>query len=440
VFIVDEAHQITKEAFNALLKTLEEPPEWVVFILCTTEVYEIPNTIASRCQQFTFRSVDFVELIERMKHILVQEGIEADEDVLSVIAQAGEGSVRDSLSALDQAIACCGTTLNAEEIRSLLGMFGMDSLSAVAAAVLANDGGKMLEIVQELEQNGRSLQHFCRELSRFWRNLLVAKIAGKPSRLITATDREQTRYLETAAHFSEEDLTRYLNLTLELYKTMQSSLQPRLHLELGLVKLVHASRLQSIEEALAQIAPAAKPATGSAPTTLAATSKAGAPRPANFQARVSKPPAEVNPAPAPASAPPSEPGPTPTAPPGIPSDLKQALYRALVEAKMSFTADAICNSDVRLEANELVVKAPKVMTLALKDTALQRIASQIAGKPIRLRIEIDDTKVAVAGSPASPSDSSDTGLRDRALSHPGVKRFQELFPGAQVRTVRNLNE
>ncbi len=112
VFIVDEAHQITKEAFNALLKTLEEPPEWVVFILCTTEPYEIPNTIASRCQHFSFRSVDFAELMDRLKHIAEQEGIAADEEVLSVIARAGEGSVRDSLSALDQAIACCGKTLS----------------------------------------------------------------------------------------------------------------------------------------------------------------------------------------------------------------------------------------------------------------------------------------------------------------------------------------
>jgi len=116
VFIVDEAHQITREAFNALLKTLEEPPEWVVFILCTTEASEIPNTIASRCQHFTFRSVDFAEIINRMKFIAAAEGIEAGDEVLSVLAQAGEGSVRDSLSAMDQAIACCGKTLRVEEI------------------------------------------------------------------------------------------------------------------------------------------------------------------------------------------------------------------------------------------------------------------------------------------------------------------------------------
>src|ERR1700742_2922343 len=131
VFIIDEAHQITKEAFNALLKTLEEPPEWVVFILCTTEANEIPSTIASRCQHFTFRSVEFAELVARMRYIAEQEGIQADDEVLSVIAQAGEGSVRDSLSALDQAIACCGATLAVERIRALLGVFAGDSLRAV---------------------------------------------------------------------------------------------------------------------------------------------------------------------------------------------------------------------------------------------------------------------------------------------------------------------
>src|SRR4051794_28827952 len=253
VFIIDEAHQITKEAFNALLKTLEEPPEWVIFILCTTEANEIPNTIASRCQHFTFRSVDFAELMNRMRFIVAKEGIEADEEVLSVIAQAGEGSVRDSLSALDQSIACCGRTLSVAEVRALLGMFGAESLRAVAEALQASDGNRMLEIVEELERGGQSLQHFCRELSRYWRNLLVAKITGKPTRLIAASDQEQKALLETANTFSEEDLTRYLNLTLGLYKDLQYSLQPRLHLELGLIKLVQAGKLQSIEEALAQL-------------------------------------------------------------------------------------------------------------------------------------------------------------------------------------------
>src|ERR1700676_3507390 len=131
VFIVDEAHQITSEAFNALLKTIEEPPAWVVFLLCTTEAHKIPATIASRCQHFSFRSVEFEALIERMQWICRQEGIEAGSEALSVLAQAGEGSVRDSLSALDQAIACCGTKLDAKEVRALLGTFSLEALAQV---------------------------------------------------------------------------------------------------------------------------------------------------------------------------------------------------------------------------------------------------------------------------------------------------------------------
>src|SRR5271169_786494 len=167
VFIVDEAHQITSEAFNALLKTLEEPPEWAVFVLCTTEAHKIPTTIASRCQQFSFRSVDFAEVVGRMEWILKQEGISADAETFSVLAQAGEGSVRDSLSALDQAIACCGTELKAAEVRGLLGMFSLDSLGAVAKALVDGDSKGMLDVVADLESNGRSLQHFSRELARY---------------------------------------------------------------------------------------------------------------------------------------------------------------------------------------------------------------------------------------------------------------------------------
>src|SRR5579864_5163986 len=179
VFIVDEAHQITNEAFNALLKTIEEPPDWVVFVLCTTEAHKIPATIASRCQHFSFRSVDFDALTARMAWICEQEGIEADPEALAVLAQAGEGSVRDSLSALDQAIACCGAKLQAAEVRTLLGMFSIDSLDRVSQALLAGDSQRMLEVVAELEVNGRSLQHFARELARYIRNLLVVKIEGK---------------------------------------------------------------------------------------------------------------------------------------------------------------------------------------------------------------------------------------------------------------------
>src|SRR3954465_6439644 len=227
IFIVDEAHQITNEAFNALLKTIEEPPPWAVFVLCTTEAHKIPATIASRCQHFSFRSVDFEDLTARMAWICKEEGIEADAEALAILAQAGEGSVRDSLSALDQAIACCGSKLNALEVRALLGAFSLESLEKVSQALVEADSRRMLEVVDELERNGQNLQHFSRELSRYFRNLLVARIAGADTRLIAASPAQRQRLADIAARFSEEDLTRYLQLSLDLFKDLQFSLQPR---------------------------------------------------------------------------------------------------------------------------------------------------------------------------------------------------------------------
>src|SRR5438270_3748474 len=255
IFLIDEAHQITNEAFNALLKTIEEPPEWAVFVLCTTESHKIPATIASRCQHFSFRSVDFEDLTARMAWICQEEGIEADAEALAIIAQSGEGSVRDSLSALDQAIACCGAKLNAAEVRSLLGAFSIESLEKVSFALLESDSQRMLEVVDELERNGQKLQHFSRELSRYFRNLLVARIAGADTRLVAASAAQREKLVEIARRFSEEDLTRYLQLSLDLFSDLQSSLQPRFHLEIGLIRLVHAGRLLPIEQALAGIKP-----------------------------------------------------------------------------------------------------------------------------------------------------------------------------------------
>ncbi len=395
VFIVDEAHQITSEAFNALLKTLEEPPEWVVFILCTTEAHKIPSTIVSRCQQFSFRSVDFAELVARMRWIMVQEGIEADDAVLSVLAQAGEGSVRDSLSALDQAIACCGTTLKADELRALLGMFSLESLGEVSTALTAADSRRMLDIVLELESNGRSLQHFSRELARYFRNLLVVKISGVGTKLVAGTPEEQSKLAETAGRFSEEDLTRYLQLSLDLFKDLQSSLQPRLHLEIGLLRMVHAGKLQSIEAALSSLG-------GASPAPKAAPPTAAPPR----------------------SAPPS-------------GDLRARLHAALLEAKQLHLADAIEHSEIAEAPGELVVTTPKMYLMYLKQPDFETAARRLSGAA-KITIKAGDPAPAPVAVQA-PAPSVDEASA-RALTHPEVRRFQETFPDSQVRTVRNLRE
>ena len=448
VFIIDEAHQITNEAFNALLKTLEEPPEWVVFMLCTTEAHKIPTTIVSRCQQFSFRSVDFEEVVGRMKWICEQEGIQTDAETLSVLAQAGEGSVRDSLSALDQAIACCGLQLSPSEVRSLLGMFSLDSLRAVAEALKASDSAAMLNVVQELERNGHNLQHFCRELARYIRNLLVVKIAGVNTRLIAATPQEQEALAEVAAWFTDEDLTRYLQITLDLFKDLQSSLQPRLHLEIGLLRLVHAGRFLPIEEALAALKPGGSSAPPPRSITREKTPSAAGPVPAatrpspflrDTQRKSAAPPPPRHSTPSTES---SVATAAVAAPAVDPSqvDWRAALHAALMERHSAHTADIVERSEVAIAGAELrFTVSGKLDQVGVEgDADLRDIAEQIAGRKLKI--------VAKVGSPVSAAPlavaakQDDEELKQRVLSHPEVKRFQELFPDAQVRTVRNLKE
>jgi DNA polymerase III subunit gamma/tau len=416
VFIIDEAHQITNEAFNALLKTIEEPPAWAVFMLCTTEAHKIPATIASRCQHFSFRSVDFDALVARIAWICEQEGIHADAEALSVLAQAGEGSVRDSLSALDQAIACCGDTLQASEIRALLGAFSLDALGRVSQALVDASAAGMLEVVNELERNGQNLQHFSRELARYFRNLLVAKIAGGETRLIAASAGERTSLAETGARFSEEDLTRYLQLTLDLFRDLQFSLQPRFHLELGLLRMVQAGRLLPIEEALAGM---------------------GGARGGNQEIR-----RPVNPAP---SAPPA--AHNPHASPPQPSEWRDKLHFTLMELGMAFTADAIEHSEI-VEANgELRFTTPREFAVAMKEADINQAVRQIIGKPLKIKVTFGDVaapplnqdKDKNKGKVAVPPPAREDDVSHRALANPEVRSYRELF-GGEVRTVRNLKE
>jgi len=448
VFIIDEAHQITNEAFNALLKTIEEPPEWVVFVLCTTEAHKIPATIASRCQHFSFRSVDFDALTARMAWICEQEGIQADPEALAVLAQAGEGSVRDSLSALDQAIACCGSHLEAAGVRALLGAFSLDSLDAVSQALAAGDSRRMLEVVDELERNGHNLQHFSRELSRYFRNLLVARIASAggadSARLIAASSAERERLAKVAAGFSEEDLTRYLQLSLDLFKDLQASLQPRFHLELGLVRLVQAGRLLPIEQALADLGSAAGPrasAPAAAPIAPGPVRTTAAPRtgPSPFELDRARKAASRPPDPQSSGSNALAPAPQPIAV----GDWRARLHAALMELSMPFTADAVEASQVTEVNNELRIVTGKVYALALKQQDLDKAIRHIAGRSMVVKISIGEP-AATAPIAAVPGEAANSGpapgdATSRALENPEVKRFREVF-GGEVRAVRNLKE
>src|SRR5438477_2567300 len=254
IYILDEAHQITDAAFNALLKTLEEPPGHVVFMLATTEPEDIPQTIRSRCQHFSFHAVRFDDILGQLREITGRENIQYEPDALALLAEAGDGSMRDALSILDQAIACCGDSLTAETVRQLVGSVPSASLEQVMEAVERGSSEDILRLTDKLISEGQNPTHFARQMLRFLRNAVVAKVAGKDSPLLQISTDERDRVARIAELFSEEDLARFLQIMLRTHGELGYRQEQRLHLELGLLKMAHATRLLPIEQLLSESA------------------------------------------------------------------------------------------------------------------------------------------------------------------------------------------
>ncbi len=271
VYILDEAHQITDAAFNALLKTLEEPPDHIVFMLATTQPEDIPQTIRSRCQHFSFRAVKFDDIVGQLRDLTNREDIEADDDALALLAEAGDGSMRDALSILDQAIASSSAKLTVDAVRNLVGAAPSHILEEVMQAVSSGASEDILRRVDHLISEGHSPTHFARQMVRFLRNATVAKIAGKGSGLLQISDEERERVARVAESFSEEDLTRHLQIMLRTHGELSYKQEQRFHLELGLLKMAHAQRLLPLEQLLSEAAasPAsASPATSRQPAAI----------------------------------------------------------------------------------------------------------------------------------------------------------------------------
>jgi DNA polymerase-3 subunit gamma/tau len=253
VYILDEAHQITDAAFNALLKTLEEPPEHVVFMLATTQPEDIPQTIRSRCQHFSFRAVRFEDILAQLRDLSARENITADEDALALLAAAGDGSVRDALSILDQAIASSPGRLTAETVRQLVGAAPSGVLEEVMQSVARGSSEEILRQVDRLLSEGQNPAHFARQIVRFLRDAIVAKVAGGDSSLLQISGDERKRVSRVAELFSEEDLTRHLQIMLRTHGELGYRQEQRFHLELGLLKMSHAQRLLPLEQLLSEV-------------------------------------------------------------------------------------------------------------------------------------------------------------------------------------------
>ena len=275
IWILDEAHQITDAAFNALLKTLEEPPGHVIFMMATTEPEDIPQTIRSRCQHFSFHAVRFEEIVKQLRMIATAEKIEADDNALALLAEAGDGSMRDALSIMDQAIATTTKRLTAADVRGLVGAVSSDILEDMLGAVERNSSQEVLELVDRLMVEGHNPAHFARQMVRFLRNAIVAKVAGANSSLLQISQDEAERVGRVAVKFTEEDLTRFLQIMLRTHSELGYKHEQRFHLELGLLKLVHAQRLLPLEQILSS-----EPVAGGVPV-------AGDRRPSTTTARVS---------------------------------------------------------------------------------------------------------------------------------------------------------
>lgn len=245
VFIIDEVHMLSKPAFNALLKTLEEPPARVVFIMATTERHKVPETILSRCQQFEFRTIATSKILERLRQIAKAEQIEIEEEGLREIARSGEGSMRDAQSGFDQVISFAGSKIKKEDVEMALGVAGADTLIRVINGIAEHKPSEALAVVEDVVMRGHDLRNFCRDLLAHFRDLLVTKVSASAELLESAVcDRDELK--RQAELFSESDLVRFFHSLAETETLLKTAVHPRYQLEVGLVKLMEMRRLEPL--------------------------------------------------------------------------------------------------------------------------------------------------------------------------------------------------
>jgi DNA polymerase-3 subunit gamma/tau len=295
IYILDEAHQITDAAFNALLKTLEEPPAHVIFMMATTEPENIPQTIRSRCQHFSFHAVKFDDILAQLKMIAGLEEVEAEEAALALLAEAGDGSMRDALSIMDQAIASAPlesgrAVLSAAQIRELMGAVPNAIFERLLEAVAAGQSAELMEQLNLLVNAGHSPSSLARQMVRYLRNTLMAKLGGEQTELLQISGDERARAARTALLFTEEELTRNLQIVLRTFDDLNYRQEQRFHLELGLLKLIHAQRLLPIEELLSGVASGARSSTPAAARPALPSSRPPASPARSVESAASAPP------------------------------------------------------------------------------------------------------------------------------------------------------
>jgi len=442
VVILDEAHMLTAEASNALLKTLEEPPDKVIFIMATTQPEELVETIRSRSQHFHFRALVFGEIVQALERIAEKEELTIDAGALAVMARAAEGSLRDALSLLEQARAYCGATIADTQVRELLGVVPEEVLDELVEAIQARSAERVLALVHKFLAEGRNLQHFCREAIRHFRNLLVARVCGADSELIATAADQRPHLAGVAQQFTEEDLTRFFQILLATDDDLRRKPDPRLHLEMGLLRLVNAARLAPLEEVLAELK---REPGGARPPAAGATRAAAA---GAHTARMEASPSGIPPTEERARAP------VPAPPPSIVAKAAGALngietaqveaIKAAILAQQKFLGELVEHvSRWELDGGEVRLYFPTesralAEMLQARDPMekLRTITSQVVGQPVRVCVRLEAAPLmgsTARGTLGSPE------LRARFEQDPIVRAMLERF-GGQISEVKRWSK
>jgi DNA polymerase-3 subunit gamma/tau len=479
IYILDEAHQITDAAFNALLKTLEEPPDHIVFMMATTQPEDIPQTIRSRCQHFSFHAVKLDDIVGQLRTIATAEQITTDDATLSLLAEAGDGSMRDALSIMDQAIASAPTVaghpaLEAAQVRELMGSVSNVVYEEILAAVHANNSADVLAIIGRLLDAGNGAQQLARQFVRYLRNTVVAKITGLAADaeatgvaadLLQISPEERHRAARSAALFTEEELSRFLSIMLRTFDDLGYRQEQRFHLELGLLKLVHVQRLVPVEELLSQLGsrPMSSPSTTptaprAASVAAAASAVSSAPRASASSAAVPTrtmsatagalalaPEMAQAVAPAPAQQGPQlVPAPAPTVAPDL-STLQHALAAALAAVKGHQSAsEQIEEATVTLEGDTLTIQTSlsKAMLPAVFNADADRIlkAALRSAYPTALKLNLlPGATPAATAAPKRPRPAASGSAAELAERHPLVQQARQLF-SAEISNVIDLRD
>ncbi|MBZ5661780.1 MAG: DNA polymerase III subunit gamma/tau [Acidobacteriia bacterium] len=487
VVILDEAHMLTDEASNALLKTLEEPPDKVIFVMATTEPESLAETIRSRSQHFHFRALSFAEIVNALEQICAKESLTAEPGALAVMARAAEGSLRDALSLLEQARAYCGANITDAQVRELLGVVPEEILEELTGAIEARSAERILTLVHRLLAEGQNLQHFCREAIGHFRNLLVARVCGADSELIAAPADQRPRLRQAAESFSEEDLTRFFQILLHTDDDLRHKPDARLHLEMGLLRMVNAARLAPLEEILAELeggapstpparsaspapqappparnfspanlgapailrgAPAAVAVSSSSPQAAAARMQAVAPTPLEKPAPPVMAPANGNTAPErangapPAAAPSGAIAPSALAGEGLSQEQVDSIKAAIL-AQEKFLGELIehasrwemSGGEVRLFFSTESRALAEMLQARDPMERLRNIAGRILGQTVRVCVKLE-----AAPGPGTAARSSGTReLRAKFEQDPIVRAMMERF-GGQISDVKRRGE